>query len=190
MNTTEKDVTDKLILIFQIVSDWLKYAETKNSILLAFSGASITAIITYIATAKSSFEIQIGLFITLFLLFISSILTSFSFLPNTNLEKIQWLKSKPSNENKTCVKETDNFYYFQDLRKYKAYELIDSLNRLYFDNKITNINTKEYIDIANQIILNSEIAFMKFRLSGISSWSLMIAILFTMLTIIFDFFRH
>ncbi len=85
MNTTEKDVTDKLILIFQIVSDWLKYAETKNSILLAFSGAAITAIITYIATAKLSFDIQVSLFITLFLLFISSIVTSFSFLPKTRI---------------------------------------------------------------------------------------------------------
>lgn len=190
MNTTEKDVTDKLILIFQIVSDWLKYAETKNSILLAFSGAAITAIITYIATAKLSFDIQVSLFITLFLLFISSIVTSFSFLPKTDLEQIQWLKSKPSNKNNIHLKETDNFYYFQDLRKYKAYELIESLNKLYFNSKITNLDTKEYIDIANQIIVNSEIAFMKFKLSGVSSWLLMLAIFFTMLTIIVDFIRH
>lgn len=190
MNTTEKDVTDKLILIFQMVNDWLKYAETKNSILLAFSGAAITAIITYIATAKLSFEIQIGLSMTLILLFISSILTSFSFLPKTNLENIQWLKSKPSNENKSCLKDTDNFYFFMDLRKYKAYELIDSLNRLYFNHKITNLSEKEYIDIANQIIVNSEIAFMKFKLSGVSSWLLMLAIFLTMSTIIVDFFIH
>ena len=124
------------------------------------------------------------------LVFISSILTSFSFLPKTDLEKIQWLKSKPSNDNKSCLKETDNFYFFTDLRKYKAYELIDSLNRLYFDNKIANLNTKEYIDIANQIIVNSEITFMKFKLSGVSSWLLMLAIFFTMSTIIVDFFIH
>jgi len=47
------DLTTKLISIFQIVNDWLKFAEAKNAVLLAFSGAEITAIITYLSTSDT-----------------------------------------------------------------------------------------------------------------------------------------
>ncbi|AFZ25436.1 hypothetical protein Cylst_3281 [Cylindrospermum stagnale PCC 7417] len=45
------EVFPTLTAIFQNVNEWLKFAEAKNGILLAFSGAGITATITLLATA-------------------------------------------------------------------------------------------------------------------------------------------
>ncbi|MFM6153624.1 MAG: hypothetical protein ACKPE3_11590, partial [Sphaerospermopsis kisseleviana] len=47
------DVSSKLMAIFQNVNEWLKFAEAKNGILLAFSGAAITASITILSTAQN-----------------------------------------------------------------------------------------------------------------------------------------
>lgn len=50
----EDAITQKLITIFQIVSDWLKFAEAKNGVLFAFSGAGITAVLTYISALETN----------------------------------------------------------------------------------------------------------------------------------------
>jgi hypothetical protein len=170
--------TEKLISIFQIVNDWLKFAETKNAVLLAFSGAAITAIVTYLSAASSTpRSLQIGLLSSVFLFCISSLVCAASFLPKTDLEKLVWLREKPSRKSAYSLKETDNFYHCNDLRKYSSIELLTSINKLYFEDQIKLPYKKEDLDLANQIIINSEIASIKFRFFVIALWSLIFSFL-------------
>jgi hypothetical protein len=172
------DFTTKLISIFQIVNEWLKFAETKNAVLLAFSGAGVTAIITYLSTAVNLLNsFRIGLIISIVLLCASSLICSLSFLPKTDINYFVWLRTKPSRKFKLLPKDSDNFYFFNDLKKYQPIDLLDSINRLYFQNQIHTPYGKEDLDIAHQITINSEITSRKFSFFRFALWLLIFSIL-------------
>jgi uncharacterized membrane protein len=171
-------MTPKLIEILKIVNEWLKFAEAKNGILLAFSGAGITAILTFIsASNKFPNSLLIGLVISIILLCLCSLICALSFLPRTNLEHIVWLQGKPSRSVRYSKKDSDNLYYFGHLLKYKDNEILDALNRLYFDNQISLPYKKEDLDIAGQIVINSEITFLKVKFFVVSLWLLIASII-------------
>lgn len=169
MNSSEK-FTEKLILIFQIVNDLLKFAEAKNALLLTFCGAAIATITTYVSTATNiPISLRIGLLIAIFLLCLSSLTCTLSFLPNTNVITTKSSKSK--------LKDTDIFYFFGDLKKYNEADLLSSINRLYFEDSIPTPYKKEDLDIAKEITINSKIAATKFDFFRIGVWLLILSIL-------------
>jgi len=171
------DITPKLLTILQMVNEWLRFGEAKNGILFGFSGAGITATITYLSAApKNSMSIQIGVLITTFLLCVCALVCALSFLPRTNLEYLVWRKSEPRRKLKSKQDDNGNFYYFGHLLNYQADELLEALNRLYFEGNVKNIKQKEYLDIANQIVINSEIAYLKYRLFLVALYLLILAI--------------
>lgn len=103
------EITDKLLLIFQLINDWLKFAEAKNAILLAFSGTGVTAILTYLSAASNvPNSVRHGALTSMILLCLSALASSLSFLPKTNLEYIVWLMAKPSRSVRYTIKDTDN----------------------------------------------------------------------------------
>ncbi|WP_236104033.1 Pycsar system effector family protein [Sphaerospermopsis reniformis] len=154
------EISSKLIAIFQNVNEWLKFAEAKNGILLAFSGAAITATITILSTAQNlPNSLKIGLLLTTIILCICALVCSLSFLPKTNLERVLGLRLNLNNTNP----DKDNFWFFGHLRKYDPTDLLEALNQHYFDIKLNKPYKKEYKDIAAQITINSEITFLKFR---------------------------
>jgi hypothetical protein len=184
---------DKLLKLFQNVNDWLKYAEAKNAVLLAFSGAVITAVVTYLSTAsKPLASLKIGLLINVSLLALCSLITAVSFLPKTDLEHFNWLNSKPSKVNNRNLKPTDNLYHFGDLQKYKSSELVDAINNSYFNGSINQPYKKEHLDITNQIITNSQIAIIKFSLFTKAIWILILSILVIPMSLVFSLivYRH
>lgn len=177
IDITAKDLTTKLVSISQLVNEWLKFSEAKNAVFIAFSGAGVTVIVTYLSAASNIPRfIYTGCLIAILFFCLSSLLCAMSFLPKTNLEHIIWLRSKPSKKNKIVLKDTDNFYYFGDLKKYHSNELLASINRLYFEAKINCPYRKEDLDIANQIIVNSEIISIKLKLFTIALWILFFSI--------------
>jgi len=172
------EITEKLLSILQTINGWLKFAEAKNAVLLAFSGAGITAIITYLSTATNMpNSIRTGLLISISLLCISSLICSLSFLPRTDIEHFVWLRMKPARKSKSSLKDSDNFYFFNNLKKYEPTDLLDSMNRLYFEDKVQKPYRKEDLDIASQITINSEIASTKFMFFRIALWLLIFSIL-------------
>jgi hypothetical protein len=173
------EFTSKLSSIFQLVNDWLKFSEAKNAIFLAFLGASITAIVTYLSAASISIasSLRIGLLVSVVSLCISALICAVSFLPKTDLERLNWLRAKPSNKTWKALKDTDNLLYFNDLKKYNPTELLESVSRLYFANKILPPYKKEDLDIANQIVINSEIAAIKLKLFIAVVWTLIFSFL-------------
>lgn len=176
-------ITPKLISILELVNNWLKFAEAKNVILLSLSGIIITVVSTYIKTTVNiSISIYIGFIIVVSLLFISLLICFLSFLPKIDIEYFIWLKAKPSRKSKIIVKDTDKFYFFNDLKKYQPDTLLDSMNRLYFDNQVQIPYRKEDLDIANQIIINSQITSTKLMFFIIALWH----IIFSLITIPFS----
>ncbi|MBD2138631.1 hypothetical protein H6F32_13770 [Anabaena sp. FACHB-1237] len=187
------DISSKLMSIFQNVNEWLKFAEAKNGILLGFSGAAITATITILSTGQNlPNSLKIGLFFTTVLLSICALVCTLSFLPKTNLERVVWLKSKPPKNTNYIQKDTDNFWFFGDLQKYNATDLLAALNQHYLKGKINAPYEKEYQDIATQITVNAEIAFLKFQLFTYAVYVLIASILVIPCVILFNLviYRH
>lgn len=177
------EITQKLLYILQIVNDWLKFAEAKNAVLLAFCGAIITAIITYFSTAENILIfLRVGLLISTFLLAVSSLVCSLSFLPKTDIEDCIWLIIRPSSNSQSLLKDTDNFYFFNNLRKYNADSLLKAMDEFYFDGKIPKPYKKEDLDLASQITINSEIASTKFAFFRQALCLLMLAIFVTLIS--------
>ncbi|MBD2491695.1 Pycsar system effector family protein [Aulosira sp. FACHB-615] len=164
------EISSKLIAIFQNVNDWLKFAEAKNGILLAFSGAAITATITILGTTQSiPNSLKIGLFLTTILLCLCSLICSLSFLPKTNLERVLPLNRKPS--------QNDNLWFYGSLQKYTPRELLEALDQHYFKIGSNIIDEKKYIDIVEQITINSRIAFLKYQVFTYALYLLIASIL-------------
>ncbi|MEG5036245.1 Pycsar system effector family protein [Microcoleus sp. AT3-D2] len=178
-------MTEKLLCIFQIVNDWLKFAEAKNAVLLAFCSAAITAIITYLSTASTiPIFFQYGLLISILLLCISSLICSLSFLPKTDIEHFVWSRTKSVRNSKSSLKDSDNFYFFNNLNKYDSNDLLEAMNRLYFEGTVQKPYRKEDLDIASQITINSEIASTKFRFFRIALWLLIFSIFIVLISLV------
>jgi hypothetical protein len=178
MATSVEKITVKLRVLLQQVNDGLKFAETKNAVLLAFAGAGITSTLTYLsANTKLPDSLQTGFIITTFFLCLCALCCSVSFLPKINLEHILWKQKQPSRRAKSLRKDTDNLYYFGHLQKYQADELLEALNRLYYAVQTNTPPKKEDLDIANQITINSEIAFLKFKIFTFALYFLIFSII-------------
>jgi hypothetical protein len=176
-------LSEKLLVIFHNVNEWLKFAEAKNAVLLAFSGTAVTATLTVLATAQGiPNSLRLGLLISTCLLEICALLCALSFVPKTNLERLLWLKNKPSG--KFQPKSTDNLYYFGDLQKYEAIELLETLNRHYCNNLAVTPYGKECCDLAVQITINSRIASLKFQMFSYSLYCLIVSIVSVPIVII------
>jgi hypothetical protein len=172
------EITEKLLSILQIVNDWLKFAEAKNAVLLAFCGAAITTTITYLNAATTvPNSLKIGLLISIFLLCVSLLICSLSFLPKTDMEYFTRLRKRPNRNSQSLLKSTDNFYFFNNLRKYDSDNLLEAMNEFYFEDKLPKPYKKEDLDIASQITINSEIASTKFAFFRIALWLLILSIL-------------
>ncbi|MBH8566669.1 hypothetical protein I8748_31720 [Nostoc sp. CENA67] len=172
------EVSSKLLVIFQNVNEWLRFAEAKNAVLLAFAGAGMTATITLLATAQNlPNSLRVGLLLTTSLLCICAFLCSLSFLPKTNLERLLLVQTKQAKNSNIQLNNTDNFYYFGHLYKYNPTQLLDMLNKHYFEEKLSIRYKKEYKDIASQITINSEITFIKFQIFTYALYSLIASII-------------
>jgi hypothetical protein len=88
-----------------------------------------------------------------------------------------WLRNRPPKTANYTKQDSDNFWFFGHLQKYKSIELLDALNQHYFDSQLNTPYKKEYQDIAGQITTNSEIAFLKFRIFTYAIYILIASIL-------------
>jgi hypothetical protein len=62
------------------------------------------------------------------------------------------------------IHQEDNLYYFGHLRKYEAKQLMDAVIQNYSIDLSHQLQEKESKDLADQIIVNSSIAFRKYQL--------------------------
>jgi len=153
---------EKLKSIYLNIHDLLKFAEAKNAMVIAFSGAAILGLLKIICDSKEMLwyiHWYLLFFISLSLLALMVSLVSFA--PQT---KVAWLG--------LCrePKGHDNLLFFGCIQHYKPIEYLKSLKEA-TDIK-NNSFTKLELDYAEQIITISKIASRKYVFFRTSIWLL------------------
>lgn len=157
---------DKLSEILQetlsSTNDWVQFAETKNSVLVAACGVAIWGILRLIAVREPSLLLTIYFFMAISFMGIAFLLSLISFLPNL---RHRWVISY------TPPQTRRNLLYFGHLASLTEKELID----LYC--KAMRFNEEDVSPLhemyAEQVIINSRIALVKYKLF---EWSVKLTI--------------
>jgi hypothetical protein len=154
---------EELNKILGNVNDWLKFAETKNAVIIAFNGAAISAILQSYPENTKSLKMFEGIMLTLFAL--SICISIYSFLP---ILKNSFKYKKLNDNDFEAEKAKLNCYFFRDHSRISCNQLLNLL--------IHKSSTGAYhannmeIDIAEQIISNAEIAMSKFVLFSTAAY--------------------
>lgn len=162
-------VSEKLDSIFKIVNEWLKFAEQKNAALLVLNSGSIWGVSLMLRNQDTlSYGGVTFSALGFFLVFISSIICVFSFIP---------ILHKPRHFLDLGIKSRfDNCLYFGDIAKYKESEYLALLSHKL--GKEDNEYTLFELDFASQIISNSKITLSKYKKFKLSSTMTVIGLVF------------
>lgn len=160
-------MNEKLKTIFTVVHEMVKFAETKNAVLLALNGSAVLGILKIISDDNiCSIWIKYYLFGFIFFAIIGLTTSLLSFFPRLKLPFIL-CEGNPSPD--------DNLLLYTDICKYNEHSYIDAL--------ATSLNepAKKHLPFdmfyANQILVNSRIALRKYKLFRIALWCTLAAIL-------------
>jgi hypothetical protein len=146
----------KLELVFENVNNWLKFAETKNAMLLGFNGVVFFGIIRLYISDKliTNQFIEMYLVIAMLFLSVSSLVVLLSFVPNLKILRPTF----------NFKKENDNFLYFDVLRCKTEDEIIKRYRKE--DEKIDDYHKH----LAEQIITNASITKRKYDYFTLGLW--------------------
>ena len=160
MSKDEIDLLDKTL---SKTNEWLKFAEAKNGAIIAVV-CSVMFGVNRIVLNLDEIPSHLIFYLYIFFAFssLSLVIALSSFIPR--LKKPFWLKIEEKSDN-------DNPFYFVDVCKYDAYSYLKLLGiTLSNDNKVAE-------KIADQIIINSRIASLKFSMFTSSAWLFLSALL-------------
>lgn len=172
MSTPDNNRENRLHKVFANVNDWLKLAETKNAMLIAFNGASIYGIAKTLDHGYVENELLLlGFYIALVFLVFSTVVSLCSFIPRVKI-------LTGGRFSATSVR---NVHFFEYLKTKSNIDIIK---------EVTETNNDEYpiyeLDLAEQIKQNSIIASRKYEYFTIAVWLTMSAyITFVLAGIIF-----
>jgi flagellar biosynthesis/type III secretory pathway M-ring protein FliF/YscJ len=149
----------ELLEIHGNVKDWLRFAEAKNAMLIAFNGASIYGV------AKLSFWVQDGkttfiegyLYFMIIILVLSIIVCLVSFVP-----RVKFMLLSVTNFDKK-----NNIFFFEHLAKINATKIIKELKEKGVNDEFTDLDT----DIAVQVHQLSTVASRKYGLFTVAVWT-------------------
>lgn len=161
----DKLLENRLTSILHDVTDWLKFAEAKNLLVITFNSAWLTF---YIKKIFDSSTTNKNLYMVLSIICIIALITSFvSFIPKMFKPKFIDSFIKKSVGEITCE---DNLLFYKDISKYSVEEYFNAVNRDFFDGKLDNeeLNYKYEKTIIKQIIAISTIAYEKYYIFSIS----------------------
>jgi len=153
-------VDTRLLIILNMVGDWLKFAEAKNAGLVVLTGTGITAILTLLTGDRNPGRpVELGLIWTEIFLSLSLLLATYSFLPKL-LPPVD-TTMEPADSQAPA-----NYYFYGDLAKCASSDMLIAAiageRREYPPSE-----SDRYL--ANQIIANSRIATRKFRIFSLSA---------------------
>ena len=176
------NLEERLNSVLADITDWLKFAEAKNALLITFNGAFLTFLVEKIFNYSNTNVLFNIVLIVLVLLNILSLFTCLiSFTPKTfRIGIIDWLISKTLKEKE----ENDNILFYKDIAKYSTEEYYKR-----FQLKVMNDNETEKYDnerkcmdffLTKQIVTLSKIAYEKYFLFNL-------AIILTMISVMISF---
>lgn len=160
--TEEIRKEERLLKVLTIVNEWLKFAEAKNAMLIAFNGASIYGLAKALELdflKQNTWLTQYFLVVIIVLAF-SVVVGLLSFIPQ--LTFINFSKS-------TTNKSTSNIF-FGHLKNKSKVQIVQGI----CETKATEFTNYE-LDIAGQIQQNSIIASNKYDFFTIAAWITIIA---------------
>jgi hypothetical protein len=152
----KRDVENRLSDLLSRVSDWLKFAETKNNGAVALSSTALGVIVTFLVAGPPVPTLAgVGLGVGALTLMVSLMLAVASFLPSTNLEKhLVGEREKPTAR--------DNLLFYGHLARYEPTALARAVAEHYFEDvDQTYTPSKLAVDLAGQVITNSRITVRK-----------------------------
>ena len=173
----EKGFEDTFDKILKNINDWLKFAEQKNTGLLALN----TGIIWGISRLLDGLNIENNILywshiIAYILMILSAFICILSFLP---ILKNRWWLKKEKKES------SDNMLYFGDISKYNSGDYLKLVKYKY---NIEDYEFKNFEkDFAEQIVINSKIALDKYTKYILSSWLTILGIIIFTINLSFDY---
>lgn len=184
-----KEVYSRVLDIHKHIFEQLKFAETKNNILLAFVVALILACFRVLQNNNSNTFFYYIILFALFVLAISAAFILSSFKPNLSNEEVRpdfityvldYFRKKQDNQDKSC-----NLYFFGDLAKIDSKELMEIIIKDFKDEEKEQIQNDKYIqDLLNQICVLSLITLNKHkRFQGAFNYIIFLFISFFVLNI-------
>ncbi|MHB1350324.1 MAG: Pycsar system effector family protein [Desulfobulbaceae bacterium] len=161
MNKDNIDILDKTL---SKTNDWLKFAEAKNGALIAIACTVLLGVFRAVSNLNS-IHIIFKAYLCSFFLFCSIALTIslLSFIPR--LKPPFWFKNIENPDK-------DNPFFFGHACKYNSYNYLELFN-------ISGSSSvdKTELRLADQIITNSKIAFLKYEMFSIAAWCFLSAFL-------------
>lgn len=167
LNKDEINMTDELKDIFDNVNNWLKFAEAKHAMIIAFNSSLIFGLSNFYEKTNNTFSICCLLLLAQTMLFISTVISVISFIPRLKIPDMGLFKLEPISAN-------DNLLFFSHIAKYTTNEYYEKIKQFSEDNKFNEKFDMQYV---YQIIINSKITHIKFKQFEISSWFLISAFL-------------
>jgi hypothetical protein len=155
----KRDVEARLIDLLDRVSDWLKFAEAKNTAAVGLSSTALGVIVTFLLAGPPVPALAgAGLAVGALALMGSLMLAVASFLPSTNLEKhLLGEREQPA--------ATDNLLFYGHLARYEPRGLARAIAEHYVELVGDDAApTKFAIDIAGQVVTNARITVRKLAL--------------------------
>lgn len=173
----------KLEFIFGNVNGWLKYVETKNVALLTLSTAIIVCLLQLIKSIEydSSTKYYISILYFLFVFSVSATRALWSFVA-----KLDKLIIKPRN---SCYI-SSNLIFYGEIHKFDAEHYLILLYQKYGDKKIPQPLPAYELDLANQIIVNSNLTIRKGTLFNNTIYGIIFSVvLFFVVVILLNIFN-
>ncbi len=158
---------EELKCIFANVNEWLKFAETKNAVLVALDGGAVLGVLGLLKD-QPRFPEWVIFYLWVFIIFnvIALSIALFSFLPQTKIPYF-WLIGEPNSK--------DNLIFYGHIKKYDVNQYLSALYTS--DSQQPKNFSKLELDYANQIIVNSQIADRKYNYFRVALWFTISAIL-------------
>ncbi len=152
----------RLQYIFGNVSDWLKFAEQKNAGLLVANIAIIVAFSKLISDESITNQIlNYYLIEGIILIPVSLLICLLSFIPQVEIPYLARRKTPSGNE---------NLLFYGEIRNLSVNEYVYALQSLCKEeNQENNTKLELYKHYANQIIVNSQIAYKKYSFFSLAT---------------------
>lgn len=169
---------ERLRIIFENVNSWLRFAEAKNGALFAANLALVCGNLRIVCDISKSHQYLFSyLWVVTGVLLISAVICLTSFVPQL---KMPWFFKNPTSD-------LDNLLFFGHLAKYQPYVLLEKLEKTF---EIQSKKSQIELNYAEQIIVNSKIAVIKYAYFKFAIWLSISAIATPLIAIIFWFINN
>ena len=162
-----KELEELLEKNFSNVNSWLNFAEAKNA-------ANIAFVVAVLAAIFSIDDECVLLHILCICLIISGMCSLFSFLPRLGNKVVR--KVSLFSKNKKRKAKASNLIFFEDIKEYAGDTYIKQVCKKYFGKNKYNA-TKYQLDLADEIVYNSDIVSRKYKFFKVAVYLDIIAFL-------------